>query len=104
MKINPYLVNQYYKPSSVTGSSAANPVLETSIRPEQAAAKVDRLVLSRDGSNQGLVSSLSKRIVSDIIANDSPERIGQLRAAIREGTYSVSTDELARSIMAYASI
>lgn len=106
MKIHSYhnMMNQYLKTGSPVASPSAKFGAESALALEQPSMKVDRFVSSRSADQQGVVSRLRQNIVEDILSNDSPARIEELRASIREGTYQVSGEELAKAILSHAMI
>ena len=61
-----------------------------------------------DGTDVVSVSRLSRQLlqVSDIVQDDSKvraSRVAELKRSIDEGTYSVSSSDVARSLVSYAS-
>ena len=62
-------------------------------------AKADSISISSDASNYGEISRLSNAIRSEIDAANGAERLASIKEAIRNGSYSVSSDEVAGAIL-----
>ncbi len=59
----------------------------------------DTITISHEGSRQNHVAGMARKIAGEIAAQDSPERIEELRKAVSAGTYKVSASEVAKSML-----
>lgn len=92
MKINPTMVNAYYKTKPTTRTT---PINQAGSFLEVISAKMDTITISQ----KGMVSGITKEIVGDLMNINSPGHIQELQQAVSSGTYSVSVEELAGAMM-----
>ena len=62
-------------------------------------AKADSISISSNATNYGEINKLSNAIRNEIDAMNGADRIASIKEAIRNGSYSVSSDEVAGAIL-----
>lgn len=96
MRIDPKKVEGIYenliKAPSVSVQSGKQ------VSKEQPAVK-DRLELSSDFSKRDTVKNLKAGIADEIEKGASSEKLRSLKAAIKNGTYQVSSDDIAQAML-----
>lgn len=97
MKINPsYRINPYLKTNTVPGTAAVH-----AANGAKQDKKVDTIVISHEGSAQGLFSGMVKQAAEEITASHSPARLEQIKAAVENGSYHVSSMEIAKAMLGH---
>jgi|GEM_PF-1346562 len=66
---------------------------------EEKKTSQDRIEISRNGSSFDELSSIKEKAVADIEKSTSPDKLRQLKAAIENGTYYVSSEDIAGAIV-----
>jgi flagellar biosynthesis anti-sigma factor FlgM len=97
MKINPASVYGVYKPTETpdggarvkNGTSASVPAVE----------KQDTIQISSQGKAQQEIGRIVSEIMDEVSQNAGAERLESLKAAIADGSYHVSSDDLADAIL-----
>lgn len=68
---------------------------------DQPSAK-DRLELSADFSKRDTVKNLKTGVADEIEKGTSSERLRSLKAAVKNGTYRVSSDDIAQAMLKFS--
>jgi len=63
------------------------------------AADQDRIDISKNASSYDEFSSIKDKIVNDIENATRPDKLRQIKAAIENGTYHVSSEDIAGAIL-----
>lgn len=94
MKINPISSYNTYKSSYKRAVQRTVPLAQT-----EGAAKTDTIAFSPGAVEQREISQTAGGILRDMNRPESTSRLLALQKAVENGTYRVSTDELADAIL-----
>lgn len=97
MKINPAAFQAYNKVAEYghPARQADPPVEEPALR----ANHTDQIQISPEGARKMEISQLTRAIMAQSAEPASPQRLEQLRTAIRNGSYRIPTSDLADAVM-----
>ncbi|MEM1485294.1 flagellar biosynthesis anti-sigma factor FlgM [Oscillospiraceae bacterium PP1C4] len=105
MNINPAAVHHIYKANSVpeNGAGLKNDVSANSANTNVSGSeKHDTISISSEGFTQRDVSRIVKNVVNDMERMDSSSRAEEIKSAIENHTYFVSSSDLADAILGWA--
>lgn len=77
----------------------ASPVKSEKVSSSIIEAKADSISISSDAASYGEVYKLNNAIRSELDASSGADRIASIKEAIKQGTYSVSSDDVAGAIL-----
>ncbi len=60
---------------------------------------IDRVEISPAASKYDQISSIKDKIISEVERGTSPEKLRQLKVQIENGTYHVSSEDIAKAIV-----
>lgn len=94
MKIDPSKVAGIYESNASKGISKSNNDIKNDITPSR-----DRIELSKTGMKYNEISSLKSKVINDIDKGTDVAKIQSLKAAIKSGTYHISSVDIAGAML-----
>lgn len=87
------------EPNKVAGIYEANKIINTSKTDNgiknQTKSSVDRIEISKAGAKYNEISALKSKLIGDIDKGSSTEKLQRLKFEINNGTYHISSDDIA---------